>query len=383
MAAVRAGETQRGVAGRFGVSLATVQLWLGRAGDGDLDAVDWQDRSHARLSVERTPDELEARILELRRWLREESALGEYGPAAIRRELEATTSSSIQVPSVRTIARVLERRGALDATRRIRRPAPPPGWHLPDVRDRRAELDSFDVIEGLRLQGGAWVDVLTAISLHGALADAWPTPGVTARVVVNDLTTRWRAEGLPGYAQFDNDTRFIGGWRWPNSIGAVIRLCLALRVVPVFVPPREMGFQAGVEALNGRWQHVVWRRRPAGASLVDITTSSTAYLDAWRTRHAGRIDAAPARRPFPLDDPDPRRPPAGRLVFLRRTTDSGSAEVLGIRYPVSPLWRHRLVRAELNLDERVLRFFALRRRDPDDQPLLAELRYTPPPRWYR
>jgi hypothetical protein len=35
----------------------------------------------------------------------------------------------------------------------MRRPAPPPGWHLPDVATARAELDSFDVIEGLVIQG--------------------------------------------------------------------------------------------------------------------------------------------------------------------------------------------------------------------------------------
>ena len=383
VAAVRDGASQRSVARRFGVGLATLQLWLARAGDGSLEAVDWRDRSHAPLTVRRTAAELEARILEHRRELRGQSALGEYGPAAIRRALEAGADGGAAVPSLRTIARVLERRGALDATRRVRRPAPPPGWHLPDVRARAAELDSFDVIEGLRFRGGSWLDVLTGISLHGALADAWPMTGVASARVVLALTERWRTEGLPGYAQFDNDTRFIGGWAHPNSIGAVIRLCLALGVVPVFVPPREMGFQASVEAFNGRWQQAVWGRRSMHADLAAIETSSSAYVAAWRGRHAVRIEAAPERRPFPAEPPDPRRPPAGRLVFLRRTGDTGSVEVLGLRYRVSRLWLRRLVRAELDLDARRLQFFGLRRRDPDDQPLLAEADYVPPERWYR
>jgi hypothetical protein len=383
VAAVRAGASQRSVGKRFGVSLATLQLWLARAGDGALDAIDWGDRSHAALTIHRTPDALEERILEIRRALREESALGEYGPVAIRRALEAQTDGSSPVPSVRTIARVLERRGALDASRRTRRPAPPPGWHLPDVRVRRAELDSFDVIEGMRFLGGTPLDVLTGLSLHGALPGAWPMTGVTSAGAVRALIEHWRANGLPGYAQFDNDTRFIGGWAWPNSIGAVIRLCLAVEVVPVFVPPREMGFQAAVEALNGRWQRAVWARRPAMADLATLQLRSDAYVAAWRHRHAVRIESAPARQPFPADPPDLTRPPEGRLVFLRRTSDTGTAEVLGLRYPVSRLWVRRLVRAELDLDERRLRFFALRRREPDDQPLLAEAAFVPPGRWYR
>ena len=43
VAAVRAGQSRRSVARSFGVSLATVQFWLARAGDGRLDRVDWSD----------------------------------------------------------------------------------------------------------------------------------------------------------------------------------------------------------------------------------------------------------------------------------------------------------------------------------------------------
>ncbi|SRR5712691_4046719 len=69
--------------------------------------------------------------------------LGEYGAQAIRRELAVRGPAG--VPSVRTIGRILERRGALDGGRRIRRPPPPPGWYLPEVAAGRAELDSFDM----------------------------------------------------------------------------------------------------------------------------------------------------------------------------------------------------------------------------------------------
>ena len=380
---VRGGVSQRAVAGRFGVSLATVQLWLKRAADDPLERVDWTDRPPIATHVRRTAAELEDRILDVRRMLREESVLGDYGPAAIRRALEAMADLSGPLPAIRTIARILERRGALDAKRRVRRPAPPAGWYLPDVRRRLVELDSFDVISGLRLKGGLELDILTGISLLGALAAAWPTAGVSGRSTVHRLEEHWRAVGLPGYAQFDNDTRFIGGNRYPNSIGLVIRYCLAVGVVPVFAPPLEMGFQASIEAFNGQWQRKLWARF-WDPTLEELQVRSAAYVAASRVRTAVRIEAAPERAPFPLGRPiDLSAPPAGRLVFLRRTSDAGSVSILGVRYPVDPRWPHRLVRGELDLDTRRLRFFALRRREPDDQPILGEVPFEPPARWFR
>jgi len=288
-----------------------------------------------------------------------------------------------QPPAVRTIARVLERRGALDAKRRVRRPAPPAGWYLPDVRRRAAELDSFDVIDGLRLKGGTTLDILTGISLHGGLVTVWPTTGVSARLTVGSLDEHWRQVGRPGYAQFDNDPRFIGGTNHPNAIGLVIRFCLAAGVVPVFAPPRETGFQASIEAFNGRWQQKLWARfwDPA---LPDLQARSADFVAASRQRSAARIEAAPDRAPFPTDQSiDLEAPPSGRLVFIRRTGDDGRASVLSVWYPVDPRWIHRLVRGELDLDARRLRFYALRRREPDDQPLLADLPFEPPARWSR
>jgi hypothetical protein len=72
--------------------------------------------------------------------------------------------------------------------------------------------------------------------------------------------------------------------------------------------------------------------------------------------------------------------PSGRVIFIRRTDDLGSASVLGHRFLIDPLWSHRLVRAEVDLDAGVIRFYALRRREPQNQPLLAEHPYQLPHR---
>jgi hypothetical protein len=308
--------------------------------------------------------------------LKDHSDLGEYGAAAIRRTL--LEQGSIDVPSQRTIGRILARRGALDGNRRRRTPPPPPGWYLPDLARRRVELDSWDAVEGLVIQGGQAVEVLNVVGLHSGLCGSWPGPGVTAMGVVEALVEHWRTWGLPGYAQFDNDTCFQGAHQYADTFGRVTRTCLQLGVTPVFTPPQETGFQASIESYNGRWQAKVWCRfRHTG--LPDVCERSGRFVQAYRQRTAARREAGPPREPFPADwRLDLSLPLSGRVIYLRRTDDAGVVSLLGHRWAVSGTWCHRLVRAEVDLDGERIRFYALRRRETKRQPLLKTVPYQVP-----
>jgi transposase-like protein len=376
IAAVRAGASMRAVARAHEVSLSTVQWWSRRAGELPLDRVDWRDRSPIPGKTHRTEAAVEDLVLVLRRELKETSDLGEYGARAIRGELVARGHA--RAPSVRTIGRVLERRGALDAGRRIRRTPPPPGWYLPEVAAGRAELDSFDIVEGLALAGGLRLEVLNVISLHGGLPGSWPQPLVTAKTAVEALVEHWREYGRPTYAQFDNDTIFQGGHRGQDVLGRVVRTCLRLDVIPIFAPPQESGFQAAIENFNGRWQAKVWARFYHD-SLAALQDRSRRYVGAYRQRAAARIEGAPHRRPFPISwHPDLQARPEGVVIFIRRTSELGTVSLLGRTFPADPLWPHRLVRCEVDLSTETIRFHALRRREPHHQPLLCEAPYVFP-----
>jgi hypothetical protein len=382
VAAVRRGSAMRQVARRFGVPLATVQLWVARAEGRRLDRVDFSNRRPGlRRPVNRSDQDLEDLVLTLRRELRETSDLGEFGARAIRAALEARGTRPL--PSARTIGRILERRGALDGRKRTRRPAPPVGWYLTDVAARRAELDSFDIVEGLVIKGGTDVEVLNVTSLHGGLVASWPMGVVTAVAAAEALVGHWREVGLPAYAQFDNDTIFQGPHQHKDVVGRVARLCLGLGVTPIFAPPREPGFQAAIESYNGRWQAKVWARF-VHESLEALRGQSARYVVASRVRAAARVEAAPPRRPFPEGWAlDLQARPCGRIIYLRRTGATGSADLLGRHFEVDPSWPHRMVRAEVDLDAGRIRFHALRRRDPSYQPLLREVAYTLPRRRFR
>jgi transposase-like protein len=374
--AVRAGRSVRSVAREYDVSVGTVAYWVQQAQGKRLDRVSFEDRKPGRAS-NRTPAQLEQHILSVRRSLRDTSVLGEYGADAIGLTL-AQDSSPEQVPARSTIYRVLERHGALDGAHRQRRPAPPKGWYLPAVAHAQAELDSFDFIEDLKIAGGPLVSVLTATSLHGALADAWMMEHPSAKATLDALTERWQRDGLPTYAQFDNDTIFQGAHQYANTVGRISRLCLALQVIPVFAPPREPGFQNPIEGFNGLWQSKVWQRHHC-PDVATLRAVSQRYITAYRSKTAPRREAAPNRRPFPRRfQLDLDAPLKGTIIYLRRSDDQGNVQLLAQSFRPAEHWVHRLVRCEVDFTHQRIRFYALRRREPNQQPLLHELRYPRP-----
>jgi putative transposase len=381
VAAVRRGESLRAVARQFGVALATVAHWVARAKGQRLDRVDWSDRSRAPRQTRRTATAVEDRVLQARRELAQ-GDLGAIGAEPIRQAL--VEQGVAAVPSVRTINRILARRGALDGRPRTRRPPPPTGWYLPDVAAAKAELDSFDIVEGLVIKDGPEVEVLNGVSLHGGLVVSWPTASpVTAAMTVTSLTEHWREVGLPGYAQFDNDMIFQGTHRYPDALGRIIRLCLSLGVVPVFVPPRETGFQAMIESYNGWWQVRVWSRFQH-ADLEDLRGRSRRHVQALRRHRAARLEAAPDRRAFPAGwELDLKKRPRGRLVYLRRSNGLSEVALLGRTWPLGQVWPNRLVRCEVDLDEDKIRFFTLRRKEPTSQPQILEVGYRLPARGFQ
>ena len=370
--AVRRGRSHHDVAREFHVSPSPVHHRAQHARGQRLDRVDWSDRSRVPHTTQRTEAAIEDLVLEVRRQLQMTSDLGFHGAAIIRQALEARGIAPL--PAVRTVNRILRRRGALDGQRRVRRPPPPPGWYLPQVAARRHELDSVDVVEGLVIKGGPQVEVLNAVSLHGGLVASWPVQAsVTAKLVVECLVERWREFGLPGYAQFDNDTIFQGTHAHPDAVGRVSRLCLGLGVVPVFVPPREPGFQAAIESYNGSWQAKVWSRF-VHDDLSGLQGRSRRHVAALRRHRADRIESAPTRRAFPERwSLNLQAGLKGRMVYLRRTDATGAVEVLGRSFEVDRQWVHRLVRAEVDLDGGMIRFYRLRRREPGDQPVITEV----------
>jgi len=377
----RRGQSMQRVANEFHVAKSTVALWVERAKGKRLDRTDWTDKSAGQKTAHnRTGFNIEQCVLHLRKELKENSPLGEYGADAIKDEMERL--GCIHSLSRPTINRILARHGQFDGKRRQRRPPPPTGWYLPDVASGFAELDQFDFVEDLCLEGGRWVHVFNGISLHGGLVMSCPKSRMKAENTVRNLIAHWQEFGLPDYAQFDNSTVFQGGHH-PDTLGKVIRLCLSLEVTPVFAPPHETGFQASIESYNGRWQRSVWKRFHF-ENLRAVQRQSAKYVEATRAKNASRRDATPTRWEFPDGwQLNYQKHPKGKVIFIRRANDQGQVEVMGHRWILPCACSHRLVRAEVDLTKNKIDFYHLRRREPEEQQHLGTAEYLLPKKAFK
>jgi hypothetical protein len=251
---------------------------------------------------------------------------------------------------------------------------------LPAVAQRKAELESFDVVEDLRLEGGPLLSVFTGRALWRGDAMAWPLAECVTEDLAACLLAHWGKAGLPAYAQFDNDTRFQGSHRYPNLLGRIVRLCLQLGVTPVFAPPREHGFQNLIESFNGLWQAKVWQRYHH-ADPGELRACNERFLAAWHARLQRRGVTAPRRRVLPSGWRfEESATVQGQIIYLRRCGPAGEARLLGQSFAVERAWAHRLVRAEVDLAEEEIRFFRLRRKLPAEQSLICRIPHRLPPR---
>jgi hypothetical protein len=143
----------RQTAKNFGVTKATVEYWLNRSKGKRLDRVDWSNKPiNVKTANNRVETCVEQCVLALRKELKEQSPLGEFGAAAIQREMEKRQCP--KAPSRATSNRILKRNGVLDNKRRKRFPPPPIGWYLTNVERKIAERDSLDYVEDLYVKGG-------------------------------------------------------------------------------------------------------------------------------------------------------------------------------------------------------------------------------------
>ncbi len=72
-------------------------------------------------------------------------------------------------------------------------------------------------------------------------------------------------------------------------------------------------------------------------SLAALQAQSARFIEALRRRSAGRLEAAPPRRPLPAEwTLDLQRPLQGAMIFLRRTNEHGEIRVLGHPSPARP-----------------------------------------------
>jgi len=77
--------------------------------------------------------------------------------------------------------------------------------------------------------------------------------------IAQALIRTWKTLGIPDFVQMDNELSFRGSNRHPHSLGLVLRLCLAHRVQPIFIPVGEPWRNGTIERFQNTFDKTFFR----------------------------------------------------------------------------------------------------------------------------
>src|SRR5438552_17867221 len=294
--------------------------------------------------AQRIPPELERTIRSARRRLQAHATPATryrlIGATAILSELQ--TLGVRPLPNERTIERVLERNGLTAPRVRLSPLLPRQEYPGPQARASN-DLHEVDLVGPVYLKGSGhryyiWIckdafDGAVCLRLAGSRR---------MDEVLWFLGECWKDLGRPEQVQLDN-ARELGGWGpWARALSRVIRLCLRYGVSPVFIPDGEPQFNGSVENFNGWFQEPLFQRRFKRPG--DLRRELARLQEAVNTQHVhprlgGKTPAQHRRglrlRKLPASFVVPtgrQKLAAGRVIFIRRVSVTGTVTVLSQSY---------------------------------------------------
>jgi putative transposase len=256
-----AGESIDNICQQLNRSRSWFNKWWGRYMAEGAEGL--YDLSRApRTIVDQTPPHVERMIVSIRRRLEAhatpETRYQRIGAATIRAELKALGVSP--VPSLRTIDRVLHRRGMTSPRVRTAPPLRRSEYPAPTADDSN-QLHQVDLVGPIYLKGKRqrwYIYICKDVFDGGVYLKLAPSRKMDE--VLAFLTEAWQHLGLPAQVQFDNARELAGWGRSARYLSRVIRLCLRLRVTPIFIPPGRPQHNGSVENYNGWFQPVLFQR---------------------------------------------------------------------------------------------------------------------------
>jgi IS30 family transposase len=156
--------------------------------------------------------------------------------------------------------------------------------------------------------------------------------------ILDFLVSAWHKMGCPKRLQMDNCLDFRGSNRHPRALSKLMRVCLDLRIQPVFIPLSEPWRNGVVENLNGLLDRFLFRANTfetekqlhKAVQRMETTINTTHRLPALEGKTPDEF-AARAKRFYPPADYDWRtrdlRLVKGKVTFIRFVRKSGRITV--------------------------------------------------------
>jgi transposase InsO family protein len=296
--------------------------------------------------IDRLPPQIERLIVSVRRRLEAhltpETRYQRIGAPTIQTELQALQVTPL--PSLRTIERVLSQHGLTSPRLRMAPPLHPEGYPTPTADDSNA-LHEVDLVGPVYLKGHhqRWYIYVCKDVFDGAIYLQLRRSRRMDEVLAF-LIAAWQHLGLPEQVQFDNAREFCGWGQSARYLSRVIRLCLHLRVTPIFIPQHRPQRNGAVENFNGWFQPLLFQHHYARPAY--LRRELERLTETVNHRHVqprlGQHTIAQYRRRKAL-----RKLPAqfeldletiplseGRVVFIRWVSARGTIRLLAQRFRV-------------------------------------------------
>lgn len=189
--------------------------------------------------------------------------------------------------------------------------------------------------------------------------------------IIDFLVEIWQKIGRPKFLQMDNALEFRGSNAHPRSLSRLVRVCLDLKVQPVFIPTREPWRNGVIENLNGLIQRLFLKAKTfknekqlfKEAQKLETCINATHRLPALDGKTPNEF-AAKVMLHFLPSGYDWRKRNlqlvTGKLTFIRLVRNSGRITLTGDdKFLVGKKYKWQYVQAIVNLQKKQLDFYAL------------------------
>lgn len=188
--------------------------------------------------------------------------------------------------------------------------------------------------------------------------------------IINSLIDTWIHLGTPEFLQLDNEMSFRGSSRYPHSFGKVIKLCLAMNIQLIFIPPGEPWRNGVIERFNNTFDKKLYRTERF-KSFEHLKESLRQFTQFHNTRHiysatGGKTpEQVLADEDIKPDRLDPnyqlpeilRIPDEGYIHFIRYIRSDLKLNIWGERFKMPKKTMYEYVRATVFTQFHLLNVF--------------------------
>lgn len=241
----QAGESATTICRSLGKSRVWLYKWLQRKEELRPD-------SSSKRAHNRTPVEIEEAVVRTRKKL-QKTKYAQIGVNAINRELHLHGISPLPAT---TIKRILRREGL----QRKKAPYVSKGKAYPKPEAVYANnIHQADLVGPRFIKGDGRFYCLNIMDIATHRIKLNPSRRKNDESIVDGLIRTWKKLGVPDFLQMDNELSFRGSNRYPHSLGLVLRLCLLLRIQPMFIPQGEPWRNGEIESFQDTFDKAFFR----------------------------------------------------------------------------------------------------------------------------